>query len=71
MDSMQAQILAGGVFEIIFFLLIIIFALHALFLTYHWFTYGDNIKLSMTALAIYLGGGAALFLTFSLTLALL
>lgn len=68
---MQAQILASGIFEIIFYILIIIFALHALFLTYHWFTYGDSAKLSMAALAIYLAGGATLFLTFSLTLTLL
>jgi len=49
----------------IFFILLIIFTLHAVFLAYHWFTYGDSKHISMLALATYLGGGALLLLTFS------
>jgi hypothetical protein len=58
-------------FELVFFILIIVFVVHACFLAYHWFTYGDSRKLSMTALAIYLIGGAVLFMTLSITLSIL
>jgi hypothetical protein len=57
-------------FQLSFYVLIIIFAFHALFLTYHWFTYGGNKKLSTTALGLYLIGGAILFLTFGITLSM-
>lgn len=71
MYSPDTELLVRNGAELIFYVLIIIFALHAIFLAYHWFTYGDNPKISMLAFALYLTGGAILFLTLSATLALL
>ena len=62
--ALSVEYLAEGVFWI----LLIVFVLHAFFLGYHWFTFGTNKQLSTTALAIYLSGGAILFLTLSLAL---
>lgn len=64
--QIEESIRVGG--ELIFYILIIIFAFHALFLGYHWFTYGDSRKISTVALATYLLGGALLFMTLSVTL---
>ena len=58
----------NNIFELIFYVLLLIFVLHTLVVSYHWFTYGDSKKISTTALAIYLIGGAILFLTFGITL---
>ncbi len=52
--------------EMLFFILILFFTIHATFLTYHWFTYGTSRRISLIALTTYLAGGAILFLTFSL-----
>ena len=49
----------------LFYLLLLLFVLHSIFLSYHWFAYGNSNRMSMTALAIYLSGGAILLLTFS------
>ncbi len=54
--------------EGIFFVLLFVFSLHALFLGYHWFTFGTSRHVSSIALALYLGGGAILFLTLSISL---
>lgn len=54
--------------EATFFILLMIFTLHALFLGYHWFAFGSSKHISTIALAIYLCGGAILLLTFSLAL---
>ncbi len=51
-----------------FYVLLFIFALHALFVGYHWFTYGSSKRISLTAFAIYLLGGAFFLLTISLAL---
>lgn len=51
-----------------FYILLLIFSIQALFLTYHWFTYGSSARISTLALAIYLTGGAVLLLTFSFAL---
>lgn len=48
--------------EITFFILLFFFSVYAIFLSHHWFTYGTSRKTSMLALAIYLGGGAILFM---------
>lgn len=61
------QMLAFGA-EGFFYILVIIFTLHALFLGYHWFSYGTSKKISMLALALYLSGGAILFITLSISL---
>lgn len=47
----------------LFFLLLFIFTLQALFLGYHWFSYGSSRSVSLIALAAYLTGGAVLFIT--------
>lgn len=54
--------------EITFYILLLIFTLHALFLGYHWFNYGTKRRIGLTALATYLLGGAALFLSLALLL---
>lgn len=51
-----------------FYILLLIFSIQALFLAYHWFTYGSSTRISTLALAIYLTGGAVLLLTFSFAL---
>lgn len=54
--------------ELLFYLLLLFFTLHAVFLSYHWFNYGSDKKVSIIALAVYLSGGAMLFLTFAIAL---
>lgn len=54
--------------HILFYILLIVFTIHAVFITYHWFTYGSSKHISMSALATYLSGGAILLLTFSFAL---
>lgn len=49
--------------EITFFVLLLFFSVYAIFLGHHWFTYGASRKTSTLAMAIYLGGGAVLFMT--------
>lgn len=51
-----------------FYVLMIIFVIHTIFLSYHWFNYGTDKSTGTTALATYLLGGAALFLTLSILL---
>lgn len=57
--------------EGLFYVLLLLFTFHALFLGYHWFSYGESRKLSMTALAVYLIGGAVLFITIGASIAIL
>ncbi len=52
----------------LFYILLLLFTIQTVFLTYHWFTFGSSKTISLTALAIYLGGGAILFLTLSVAL---
>jgi len=51
-----------------FFILLAIFTVYTLFLAYHWFTYGSNPAVSMTALTTYLAGSAFAFLVMGATL---
>ncbi len=53
------------ILHLIFFVLMLVFIVHSLFLGYHWFTYGSNKKTAMTALATYLLGSAACLLIMS------
>jgi len=55
--------------EAAFYLLLLAFTIHAVILTYHWFKYGTERKRSTRALAIYLLGGAVLFISMALVLA--
>jgi hypothetical protein len=57
-------LLAQGI-EVLYFVLLLFFTIHAVILGYHWFTYGSSKHISMTALCIYLSGGALLLLTLS------
>jgi RsiW-degrading membrane proteinase PrsW (M82 family) len=52
-------LLVSGI-ELIFYVLTILFCIHAAVLAYHWFSYGDNKQTAWTALATYLIGGAVL-----------
>lgn len=47
--------------QIAFFALLFVFLIHTLLLSYHWFQYGTTKKTALTALCIYLAGGALLF----------
>jgi hypothetical protein len=49
----------------LFFILLFIFSLYGVFLAYHWYTFGTSNHTSTIALAVYLLGGAVLFLTFA------
>lgn len=52
----------------LFFVLLLFFTFHAIFLAYHWFAYGNNKSTSILALGIYLSGGAILLITFAIAL---
>ena len=54
--------------QLLFYALVILFLLHALALAYHWANFGDSKSMTVIALAIYLAGGAILFLAFSFSL---
>jgi len=51
----------GLIAQGIFFLLLSIFIIHTLVLSYHWFAYGTKRTIAFTALSLYLGGGVILF----------
>jgi len=67
MELSNSPLLFSGL-QVLFFILLLCFTIHTLFLSYHWFTYGSNRRVSLIALSIYLAGGAILFLTFSIGL---
>ena len=56
------QLLALYISELVFYILLLIFTIHTIALSYHWFSYGEKRSVSMTALSVYLLGGAMLFL---------
>ncbi len=64
------ELLQNGMY-ILFYVLLVIFALQSIFLAYHWFTYGSSKQISLVALSIYLAGGALLFITLSVALAMI
>ncbi len=47
----------------IFFVLLGLFSIYGIFLAYHWFAFGTSKNTSTIALAVYLLGGAVLFIT--------
>lgn len=53
---------------VIFYVLVLAFTFQAIFLAYHWFTYGTSRSISLTALAVYLTGAAVCLLSLSLIL---
>lgn len=50
-------------FELLFPILVVVFIIHTIILSYHWYTYGDQKSISTTALIVYVAGGVILFLT--------
>lgn len=46
--------------ELFFYLLTILFCIHAAVLAYHWFAYSDDRKTTWSALTVYFAGGALL-----------
>lgn len=48
--------------EILFYILLLVFAIHLLIVSYHWFSYGTSRTAGLMALGIYLGGSALCFL---------
>lgn len=54
----------------LFYILLLAFVLHAVFVGYHWFTYGSSRSISLLAFAIYLSGGAIFLLILSIAQAL-
>jgi hypothetical protein len=51
-----------------FYILLLLFSIHTIFLAYHWFKYGSSRTISLSAFAVYLAGSAVLLLTYSLAL---
>lgn len=68
MEAINISALISSGVQGIFFVLLLIFAIHTIFLAYHWFSYGTSRHTSLIALAVYLCGGAVLFITLSLAL---
>lgn len=66
MASLQPFAVLG--IEGLFYILLLTYTVYALFLAYHWFTFGESKRMSLIALATYLIGGAILFLTLSIAL---
>jgi hypothetical protein len=67
--DMSRAMEVGGL--LLFYVLLLVFTLHALFLAYHWFSFGTDNKTSMLALAVYLIGGSTLFLILAFSLSVL
>jgi len=68
-EQMRVTLLGGT--ELLFYVLLLAFTVHAVMLGYHWFSYGSDRKLSLLALCIYLCGGATMFLTYAAGMATL
>ena len=52
--------LASGI-DGLFYILVLVFVIHAIALSYHWTNYGNSKTTSLAALATYLMGAAVLF----------
>ena len=68
--ELSMPFIANGI-EGLFYVLLLAFTLQTVFLSYHWFTFGTSRSISTVALAVYLSGGAILFMTLAGTLYLL
>lgn len=53
---------------LVFFLFVFVFAIFTIAIAYHWFTYGNDKKLSMLSFSIYLLLCAPLILTMAISL---
>ena len=47
---------------ICFFIALVVFVGYGIILIYHWFTYGENRAIAVSATTLYLGAGGVLFL---------
>ncbi len=56
--------------QVFFYCILFFFAVYGLFLGYHWFSFGTSRNTSTIALAVYLLGGAVLFLTLATSIRL-
>jgi hypothetical protein len=52
----------------VFYVLLGFFSIYGIFLAYHWYTFGTSKNTSTVALAVYLLGGAVLFITLAATI---
>ncbi len=68
MNALDTHALFAAGVETVFYVLAVAFSIHALVLGYHWITYGEERKVAITALALYLSGGAILLLTIATSL---
>jgi len=53
--------------ELVFYVALLFFTMYTLVLAYHWFSYGTSKSISMLSLAVYLLGGAPLFIIMAIT----
>jgi hypothetical protein len=60
----------GLVAKAFFYMLLFFFSIYGIFLAYHWFSFGTSKNTSTIALAVYLLGGAILFLTLATSMQL-
>ncbi len=68
MESLAAVTNFHSGFQMLFYFLVIFFMIHAVVLAYHWKNFGDSKKVTVSALAVYLMGGAILFLAFAFSI---
>lgn len=54
--------------EILFYILLLWYVIYGVFLSYHWFTFGNSKTTSLRTLLVYLITGALLFFTMALML---
>jgi len=59
----KASLVTPEVLWLGFFVVTLVFTIHALVVMYHWLTYGTNKNFSFTAILIYIGGGALFLLS--------
>jgi hypothetical protein len=55
-------------FELSFFIALLLFTIHAIVITYHWLSYGAKRSQSLLSIGIYLCGGMFLLLLLSINL---
>ncbi len=68
MQALPLSDMIGMGIQGIFYVLALVFVIQALFLGFHWINYGEDKKVAVTALAVFLMGGAALLITIASTL---
>ena len=59
----------SSLLQLIFYIVVLGFIIHAAIVSYHWLTYGVARSTSLMAVAVYLVGGSLLLITMSVALA--